>query len=124
MTDDGVSKVTVGYTVFGDANLDGKVNAQDFDALAANYGATSGKFWYQGDFNYDGVVNVVDFNILAENYNQAAPIPTAAPVLAPVLGTLVPEPVSLGLLGLAGLSLRRRRGAKLREFAMNRLPRF
>ena len=32
------SSVLVRYTLAGDANLDGIVNAQDFDALATNYG--------------------------------------------------------------------------------------
>ena len=67
----------VRYTEVGDANLDGKVNAQDFDALAANYGAT-GVNWYQGDFNYDGKVDVTDFNALAAHFNKSI---TAAPPL-------------------------------------------
>ena len=93
MFDDGVSKVTVAFTVFGDANLDGKVNALDFNALATNFGM-SGTFWYQGDFNYDNTVDTNDFMILAQDFNKLAPIPTAGPVL----GALVPEPASLGLI--------------------------
>ena len=61
--------VVLQYTLMGDSNLDGKVNASDFDAIARNYGST-GKAWTDGDFNYDGTVNVVDFNALAANYNQ------------------------------------------------------
>ena len=80
MFDDGVSKVTVAFTVFGDANLDGKVNALDFNALATNFGM-SGTFWYQGDFNYDNTVDTNDFMILAQDFNKLAPIPTAGPVL-------------------------------------------
>ena len=87
----------------GDANLDGKVNAQDFDLLAANYGKSGGTAWTQGDFNYDGVTNVIDFNMLASNFN-------ATPLNAPALGTLVPEPAMIGALAFIGL-LRRRRGA-------------
>ena len=70
-------------TYYGDANLDGKVNAQDFDLLAANYGNFS-KVWSQGDFNYDGLVNVADFNALAANFN-------ATPLSSPAFGTLVPS---------------------------------
>ena len=48
------------YTLAGDANLDGKVHAQDCDDLASNYGKQS-RTWLQGDFNYDGQVNSLDF---------------------------------------------------------------
>ena len=59
-----------------------------------------------GDFNYDGVVNAEDFAILARNYGA-----TAANLSGPALGTLVPEPISIGSIGalLAVASLRRRR---------------
>ena len=102
----------VRYTLLGDANLDGKVNAQDFDALAANYGDHSSPGWVQADFNYDGVVNTLDFNALAANYNQSLPSPAAAPSFAlpgVSLGTLVPEPVVMPVVGLLALALRRRR---------------
>ena len=70
----------VRYTLAGDSNLDGIVNAQDFDALASHYGVSGGGVWTQGDFNYDGTVNTTDFNLLAANFNAALP--------APALGTL------------------------------------
>ena len=94
--------VVLQYALMGDSNLDGKVNASDFDAIARNYGST-GKAWTDGDFNYDGTVNVVDFNALAANYNQT--------LSAPVLGTLVPEPgcIALAAVGLAALGMARRR---------------
>jgi autotransporter-associated beta strand protein len=104
MFDDGVSQVTVAYTVFGDANLDGKVNALDFNALATNFG-NSNVYWYQGDFNYDNTVNTSDFMVLAQNFNKLAPAPSAAPVL----GALVPEPASLSLVTLAIAATTRRR---------------
>jgi hypothetical protein len=99
------TSLLVRMTVSGDSNLDGKVNASDFAAIAANYGTTTGKIWSQGDFNYDGVVNTLDFNMMAANFNQSMSLaPSAA------LGTLVPEPVAAGtlLVALAGLSGRRR----------------
>ena len=105
ISDDGVSKVTVAFTVFGDANLDGKVNAIDFNILASNFGLPNGT-WDHGDFNYDGAVTAADFTKLSQDFNKSAPIPTAAPVL----GSLVPEPGSVGLLITAlGLITRRRR---------------
>ena len=82
------TSVLIAYTLAGDANLDGVVNALDFNAIASNFGAVSGKFWYQGDFNYDGITNTADFTALASNFNQP-------PVMTPALGTLVPEPITL-----------------------------
>ncbi|MGA2443467.1 MAG: dockerin type I domain-containing protein, partial [Tepidisphaeraceae bacterium] len=53
-------QIEVKYTLLGDANLDGLVNAADFTILAANFNQpVTG--WDQGDFNYDGLVNAADF---------------------------------------------------------------
>ncbi len=97
------STVLVHYTYAGDANLDGKVNALDFNALATNFGQNAGSdVWTQGDFNYDGVVNTQDFTALASNFNQV--------LASPSLGTLVPEPASLALVVAIWAIGRRRRG--------------
>ena len=48
----------------GDANGDGRVNLNDFNILAANFGQAPRDFT-QGDFDYSGNVNLNDFNILA-----------------------------------------------------------
>src|SRR5205814_5890241 len=77
------SAILLAYTVNGDANLDGKVNALDFNALATNFGAGS-NLWTQGDFNFDGNVDTLDFNALAANFNQSTPTPASS--LAPGLG--------------------------------------
>jgi hypothetical protein len=89
----------------GDTNFDGSVDTTDFVTMSNDFGKT-GQKWSQGDFNFDGVVNALDFNALATNFGVAA-----AP---PVLGALVPEPASMGMiLGACGLALstrsRRRR---------------
>src|SRR5439155_22256996 len=89
-----------------DANLDGVVNALDFNALASNFGAPGAKLWFEGDFNYNGTVNTQDFTALASNFNLV--LPSALP------GALVPEPASTGLLiGFAAWSLKRSRYARL-----------
>jgi autotransporter-associated beta strand protein len=107
--DDG-SKVTIAYTFYGDSNLDGTVSTGDFNALAMNFNA-SGKDWQDGDFNYDHVVNALDFNTLATNYGLTLP----SGVLAPSLGTLVPEPASTaGAVLLAYSLMRRKRGGAAR----------
>jgi hypothetical protein len=104
--DDG-SKVTIAYTYYGDANVDGTVNTGDFNALAAAFNGAGD--WQNGDFNYDGVVNALDFNTLASNYGLALPSGGLSPSLGANLGTLVPEPSSLAGAALATCSLIRRR---------------
>ena len=91
------TSLLLAYTFAGDANLDGSVNALDFNALAAGFGGSTGKVWTQGDFNYDGTVNSLDFGVMAANFGMNMPSPSAA------LGALVPEPATLGALcGLVG----------------------
>jgi autotransporter-associated beta strand protein len=103
-------KVTAAVTWNGDANLDGTVNALDFNALATNFG--SGTFWYQGDFDRSGTVDTADFTILSQNFNKTGGISAGAlPGSIPTLGALVPEPATVSLMGLAvsAMSIRRRR---------------
>jgi hypothetical protein len=97
----------VRYVYLGDANLDGRVNALDFNLLAANYGAASGKHWFMGDFDYDGFANSTDFSALAANFNQV--------LAGPALGTLIPEPDALALIAAALLADRRRRAVNSAE---------
>ncbi len=97
--------VIVKYTLIGDSNLDGVVNALDFNAIATNFG-TSGS-WWQGDSTYDGTVDINDFVAMAQNFGAALPAPPSSSL--PALGALVPEPTMLGLLGCAGLLMSRRR---------------
>jgi autotransporter-associated beta strand protein len=111
-------QIEVAYTLLGDANLDGLVNAADFTILAANFNQpVTG--WDQGDFNYDGLVNAADFTDLAANFNQSvsgaatAGDVAALDAFAAANGLLadVPEPTSMGLLtlGAVGVLARRRR---------------
>jgi hypothetical protein len=62
--------VLLTYTLYGDANLSGSVNLQDFNRLAANFGA-SPRRWSHGDFNFDAQVNLQDFNRLASHFGQS-----------------------------------------------------
>jgi hypothetical protein len=56
----------VRYTCTGDANLDGKINVDDYTRIDFNVllGTTG---WYNGDFNYDGKINVDDYTIIDFN---------------------------------------------------------
>jgi hypothetical protein len=82
----------------GDANKDNIVNIIDLGILATNYDTLTGMTWDQGDFNNDGSVNIVDLGILATEYDWVG-----------TAGASVPEPMTLGLLALAGLMIRRKK---------------
>jgi hypothetical protein len=111
------SDTLVMYTYGGDANLDGKINVDDYGRIDFNVNlGVAG--WYNGDFNYDGKINVDDYGIIDFNVGiQGAPFFTAggsqsASGLSGV--SAVPEPATLGVLavGAMGLAARRRRRAK------------
>jgi autotransporter-associated beta strand protein len=105
------SDTLVMYTYGGDANLDGKLNVDDYGRIDSNIGlGTAG--WFNGDFNYDGKVNVDDYGIIDSNIGiQGAPFPSGVGAAGPGGVTAVPEPalspLSLALL-LTSLSRRRR----------------
>jgi hypothetical protein len=95
------SSIDIKYAYYGDANLDGTVNSNDFNAFVGGYGATTTGVWASGDFNYDGKVNTLDFNRLAGNFGQT--------LSAPALGSVVPEPATMSIALLGGFAMRRRR---------------
>ncbi len=87
----GVSQSPAQNTVFeffflnADANRDARVNLEDFNILAANFGQSPRNFT-QGDFDYNGIVNLDDFNILAARFGQVLASATAAPARTPLFG--------------------------------------
>ena len=102
--------VAVFNPIPGDADVNGIVNLDDFNVLAAHFGTASGATWIQADFNNDGRVNLDDFNSLAANFGQGAAGPGMSPGDWARLGASVPEPSVATLILLTALpSLRRRR---------------
>ncbi len=103
------NEVVIGYVYAGDANMDGNVNIQDFNQIAANFGSSATPSWVKGDLNYDGVVNSLDLNAVATEFGDG-PLTAPLPSGAVALGALVPEPTSMGMIAaVAALGLRRRR---------------
>jgi hypothetical protein len=90
-------QIEVKYTLLGDANLDGLVNAADFNILAANFNQSI-TGWDQGDFNYDGQVNSADFNKLSANFNQGVNIAAVAstPAAAPAVVSATAKAATVG----------------------------
>ena len=66
------SDTLVMYTYGGDANLDGRVNVDDYGKIDFNVGlATIG--WFNGDFNLDGKIDVDDYGIIDFNVGIQGP---------------------------------------------------
>jgi agmatine/peptidylarginine deiminase len=59
----------------GDADRDGRVNLNDFNVLAANFGQ-NGTDFTRADFDFDGVTNLNDFNVLAGRFGVVLASPS------------------------------------------------
>jgi hypothetical protein len=57
------------YAPNGDLTADGKVNIDDFELFAREYGKSQVAGGIKGDFNGDGKVDNADFEILRSNYD-------------------------------------------------------
>jgi len=99
--------IEIAYTLLGDANLDGTVNAEDFTPFSHNLNQPGG--WDQGDFNYDGTVNAEDFTSFSHNLGQTAALAGTLDAANTVNLANVPEPASGGMMVMAGLGILRRR---------------
>jgi autotransporter-associated beta strand protein len=102
------------YTYGGDANLDGKLNIDDYVKIDQGIAAQL-TGWANGDFNYDGKVNIDDYTTVIDSNigNQNGIFPTAGGLSGAVNDmTAVPEPASLWTIALltaaAGTARRRR----------------
>jgi hypothetical protein len=98
----------VKYTYRGDTNLDGILDASDFNSVLSGItNALTG--WDNGDLNYDGVADLNDWSLFlsAYTYYLASGTPLGS---SSSPGAAVPEPASLALVATAlPLLLRRRR---------------
>ncbi len=88
--------VLVKYTWFGDANLDGVVDGNDFALIDTGFGAGGAlNGWVFGDFDYSGTVDGSDYALIDTGYlSQTATLP---------------EPSTLIFLGIGGMLLARKR---------------
>jgi hypothetical protein len=94
------------FTYVGDANLDGQVDALDYERVDLAIG-NSGVFGTaQGDLNYDGQVDALDYEQIDLNIGNGVGTPLG--IMNPSAAVLIPEPVGL-MPALVCFSLLRRR---------------
>jgi fibronectin-binding autotransporter adhesin len=112
--------ILVKYTYYGDANLDGVVDASDYILIDTGFSsqttASPLSGWQHGDFNYDGSINGDDYTLIDNAFNTQGGVSlaaTSANSLAFNTSQIaaVPEPASVSMIaiGAVGLLKRRRR---------------
>jgi autotransporter-associated beta strand protein len=134
---DGITGVPSGEieilpTLAGDAKMQGNVVFGDFQLLSQYFGQAN-TTWDEGNFTYGSTTNFGDFQLLSQNFGQSASALSAGEVasingFASQFGeefeanpdgigyslVSVPEPASVGLLAVAGISLLARRRSNRR----------
>ena len=91
--------------ILGDTNMDRFVDQIDFDLWIANLDNVGNTYGTSGDIDLNGVVDQRDFDAWISNLDNTLPAAGAT------LGSVVPEPTSLGVIGLGLLLGARRRRA-------------
>jgi fibronectin-binding autotransporter adhesin len=102
-----VNDALVKYTYVGDTDLNGILDATDFNAVL--FGFTNGLGgWHNGDVNYDNAVNATDWALFIDAYTWYGT--SGTPLGGGAAGGAIPEPAAVGLLfGGASVLLRRAR---------------
>ena len=96
------------FTWGGDANLDGKINIDDYGRIDGNVSIAGASGWFNGDFNYDGKINIDDYGIIDGNVgSQSAPFFSSIAVTQRVTeASAVPEPKAFSaVVAFASLTL-------------------
>jgi hypothetical protein len=105
--------VLVAYTFAGDADLNGKLDGDDYFRIDSHVGtATPG--WSSGDFDYNGIVDGDDYFLLDRNLGRQTLVSTFATAGGSAGLSAVPEPASIAGFGMSLLfcaAKRRRRGS-------------
>ena len=107
------NEVLVKFTWYGDADMNGEVNYDDYLQWEGGLGG-SGTGWLYGDFDYNGEVNYDDYLLWEGALGSQTGILSGA--------AAVPEPATMGVLvaGAIGLVLRRRRRTARRTSDLGR----
>jgi hypothetical protein len=117
---------TILNTLPGDANLDGQVDAQDFNAWNSHRFQSCFTSWQDGDFNGDGSADGSDFNLWLRERFVAQPAQQAGrprPPRAPLADQPVPAAIdaTFAVLDKTLRSAQRRRASE--SFALRNMAR-
>jgi autotransporter-associated beta strand protein len=103
--------VLVKYTWYGDADLNGTINAADYQLIDNGFNKQL-TGWFNGDFNDDGVINGDDYALIDNAFNTQGSTTfttdSAGPtemIAADTAQISIPEPTAIVLLSIASLGL-------------------
>jgi hypothetical protein len=112
-------KILQQFFDFGDGDIDinGLVDFADFLTLRDNFG-TGGKRFTEGDLDGNNAVDFLDFQVLERSFGYRSSVLGGVTLAAfdgaawDAFAASVPEPDSIGVLGLFAIGLARRRGRR------------
>jgi hypothetical protein len=117
------SDLLLKYTYYGDSDLSGFSTLDDFTLFLIGL-QNGGTTWVYGDYDYSGLTTLDDFTLFLNGYQQqGAPLsaieglintaPMSEAERSAMLQAVqaIPEPTVLGVIGLIGLGIARRRGS-------------
>ena len=95
-----MNSILIKYTLMGDLNLDGHVNADDYFLIDRGFFNGIGSNQYlNGDIDYNGLINADDYTYIDRAYSMQAIVARDQPqTIGPIQS--VPEPTIVGLLTL------------------------
>ena len=98
----GSGNIVLRHTYNGDANLDGRVNADDYFRIDSGFLAPPlDPLYADGDFNYDGRINADDYFLIDSAFlGQGAPLASSVSWV-----TVIPEPGACATMLLLGLAM-------------------
>lgn len=91
-------QVLIGYTYYGDADMNGRVDIDDYGLWSASAGQ-EGKYWFDGDFDYNGRIDIDDYGLWSSAAGQGVTVQNASVSDA----AAVPEPSTLMALVVVGI---------------------
>ncbi len=95
------NSILISQELLGDANVDGHVDLSDLSTILNNFGAVTGE-WTSGNFDGAATIDLTDLSDVLNNFG-------ASNANAFQVAAAAPEPMTMALLGVAGLMLLRRR---------------